>query len=156
MKPINPQEFLTQPLRVHSFLQGVSLHDVWATDLPCLQEGVTLREFFRRRSRQKLVTKVSWPARVLFASRIFLGRIFGWDKNPHGVKQPTFADRLTTNDREQSSVPAGTSEGIFCVLYSFENEILHEMANRTVHAATAFISRSTCARQAGLRPFIWR
>ena len=138
MKPINPREFLAQPLRVHSFLSGIPLHDAWATDLPCPQEGITLREFFRRRSRQKLVTKVSWPARTLFALRIFLGRIFSLDKNAHGSNQPSFADRLTTNDRERSSVSAGTVEGIFRVLYSFENEILHETANRTVHAATLF------------------
>lgn len=138
MKPIDPQEFLAQPLRAHSFLRGVPLHDVWATDLPCLQEGITLREFFRRRSQQNLVTKVSWPARALFSLRIFLGKIFGWDKNQHGDNQPSFADRLTTDDREQSSVPAGTAEGIFRVLYSFENEILQETANRTVHAAALF------------------
>jgi Protein of unknown function (DUF2867) len=136
MRPIDPREFLAQPLRVHSFLRGVPLHDVWATDLPGAQAGITLREFFRRRSRQGLLTKVYWPARALFGLRIFLGRIFGWDKQPHGAGQPSFAERLTPSDREQSAVPAGTAEGIFRVVYSFENEILHEASNRTVHAAT--------------------
>lgn len=135
MKPIPPQEFLAQPLRVHAFLEGVPLHDVWGVNLPCEQEGITLQEFFRRTSKKGSQRKIAWPARALLSFRFFLGRIFGWDKEPHGAGQPSFADRLTAEDREHSVVPPGTVEGLFRVVYSFENESLRETANGTVHAA---------------------
>ena len=34
MPQISTQEFERLPLRVHGFLAGVPLHDVWAVDLP--------------------------------------------------------------------------------------------------------------------------
>jgi hypothetical protein len=138
MKPIPPQEYLARPFRVHAFLSGVPLHDVWAVSLPCTQEGITLQEFFRRTRRKDASRKISWPARGLIGLRLFLGRIFGWDKEPHGASQPSFAGRLTETDCKCSAVPAGTIEGFFRVVYSFENELLRETANRTVHAAALY------------------
>jgi hypothetical protein len=46
----------------------------------------------------------------------------------------SFAQRLTDEDRARSLVPAGTSDGLFRVVYRFENEQLDELVNRTVHA----------------------
>jgi len=34
MPQISPTEFYALPLRVHTFLADVPLHDVWAVDLP--------------------------------------------------------------------------------------------------------------------------
>jgi hypothetical protein len=51
---------------------------------------------------------------------------------------PRFADRLTDADRSRSLAPAGLREGsngLFRVVYRFENEKLLELINRTVHAA---------------------
>jgi Protein of unknown function (DUF2867) len=47
----------------------------------------------------------------------------------------TFATRLTTADRSRSLAPAGTREGLFHVVYRFQNEQLLELINRTAHAA---------------------
>lgn len=47
MPRISPQEFERLPLRVHDFLTGVPLHDVWAVDLPRARSGITLEEFLR-------------------------------------------------------------------------------------------------------------
>ncbi len=47
----------------------------------------------------------------------------------------TFTTRLTTADRSKSLAPAGTREGLFRVVYRFENEQLLELINRTAHAA---------------------
>ena len=138
MEPISPQEFLAQPLRVHSFLEGVDLHDVWALDLPAAREGITLQKFFQSTKKGTSLKKISWPARALFGLRIALGRIFGWDKERKNAPRVSFSDRLTEEDQQRSSVPAGTADGFFRVIYSFENEILSEAANRTVHAATLF------------------
>jgi hypothetical protein len=45
MPEILKQEFEQLPLRVHHFLAGVPLHDVWAIDLPQARSGITLNEF---------------------------------------------------------------------------------------------------------------
>jgi hypothetical protein len=48
MPQITREEFERLPLRVHAFLAGVPLHDVWAVDLPRTRGGITLAEFLRR------------------------------------------------------------------------------------------------------------
>ena len=50
MPQISTQEFERLPLRVHDFLAGVPLHDVWAVDLPRARSGITLDEFLRTAS----------------------------------------------------------------------------------------------------------
>jgi hypothetical protein len=135
MPRIAPQEFLAQPFRVHSFLSGVTMHDVWVVDLPAVSGKVTLQEFRQRTKSRDLAARISWPARALFGLRFFLGRIFGWDKEPRRNKPEYFVERLTAEDRERSIVPAGTLESFFRMVYSFENEILLEIMNRTAHAA---------------------
>ena len=47
MLQISKQEFEWLPLRVHDFLAGVPLHDVWAIDLPRARSGITLGEFLK-------------------------------------------------------------------------------------------------------------
>ena len=47
MLQISKQEFEWLPLRVHDFLAGVPLHDVWAIDLPRARSGITLDEFLK-------------------------------------------------------------------------------------------------------------
>ena len=135
MPQVAPQEFLARPFRVHAFLRDVPLHDVWAVDLPAVPGEATLQEFNRRVKIRNLTGKISWPARALLGLRLFLGRIFGWDKEPRSDRRGYFAERLTPEDRERSSVPAGTPDRFFRVVYSFENEMLLEVINRTVHAA---------------------
>ena len=48
MPQISTEEFERLPLRVHAFLAGVPLHDVWAIDLPRPRSGITLDELLRR------------------------------------------------------------------------------------------------------------
>ncbi|HWZ83779.1 MAG TPA: DUF2867 domain-containing protein [Terriglobales bacterium] len=135
MPRISPQEFLALPLRVHSFLVGVDLHDVWAVDLPAVPGGATLLEFRRRMRQQGPAERLSCPSRSLIRLRFLVGRMFGWDRETNEIPQELFAKRLTDDDRARSAVPAGTRDGIFRVVYSFENELLLELMNRTVHAA---------------------
>src|SRR5439155_2010665 len=47
MSQVSTQEFDRLGLRVHDFLAGVPLHDVWAVDLPRTRPGITLTEFLR-------------------------------------------------------------------------------------------------------------
>jgi len=135
MPRISAAEFHALPLRVHSFLAGVPLHDVWAVDLPRPRERVTLAEFNPLESRQRPTERLSAPARALFRLRFFLGRIFGLEAEPTAAGAMSFATRLTPEDRARSAVAAGTPAGPFRVVYRFENESLLELHNRTAHAA---------------------
>ena len=133
MPQISAQEFERLPLRVHSFLAGVPLHDVWAVDLPRIRPGITLNEFLRTASARPC--RLSLAARTLLSIRLFIGRLLGWDREPTATAWETFAKRLTTVDHSKSLAVAGMQEGLFRVVYRFENEQLLEVINRTAHAA---------------------
>jgi len=133
MPQISTQEFERLPLRVHDFLSDVPLHDVWAVDLPRARSGITLDEFLRTAS-SCLFTPPPL-VRELLNIRLFIGRLLGWDREPAGTAWKTFATRMTTADRSRSLAPAGACEGLFRVVYRFENEQLLELINRTAHAA---------------------
>jgi hypothetical protein len=134
MPQISPREFYALPLRVHTFLADVPLHDVWAVDLPRHRDGVTLSEFLRHASQGGMNT-LSLMARVLIGLRLFLGRIFGLEAEPKEASTASFGSRLTPEDRARSLVVSGTQEGMFRIVYRFENEQLLEIHNRTVHGA---------------------
>jgi len=134
MPQISPTEFYALPLRVHTFLAGVPLHDVWAVDLPMHGKGVTLSEFLRRASKGG-INKLPPLARSLMRLRLFLGSIFRLEAEPKDALATSFGSRLTPEDRACSSVVPGTPEGLFRVVYRFENEQLLEIQNRTVHGA---------------------
>jgi hypothetical protein len=141
MPQISPAEFYALPLHVHTFLADVPLHDVWAVDLPTRREGVTLSEFLGRSSQDgpaapdAEINRLPRVARALFRLRFFLGRFFRLDAEPKDALAASFGSRLTANDRERSIVASGTPEGLFHVVYRFENEQLLEIQNRTVHGA---------------------
>jgi Protein of unknown function (DUF2867) len=156
MPQISTQEFERLPLRVHTFLAGVPLHDVWSIDLPRWRAGVTLDEFLRTENNCKLdacgcskSSSLFTPSplvRMLLNIRFFVGRLFGWDPEPAAT--PTFATRLTDTDHSRSLVAAGTRDGFFRVVYRFENEQLVELINRTAHAAalSALVETATTYR----------
>jgi hypothetical protein len=122
---------------VHTFLAGVPLHDVWAVDLPRSRTGLTLADFLRA-TNGRLFAPSPPVVHALVSLRFFLGRRFHWDDTPEPARRPqTFADRLSPADRATSLAPAGARDGVFRVVYRFENEQLIELVNRTAHAAAA-------------------
>ena len=125
-------EFSAVPLHVHTFMSGVPLHDVW-TELRKTRAGITLDEFLRTAGTRPY--RVTSAARVLLAIRLFAGRLFGWDRESSAFEQHAFAARLSAGDRAKSLVAPGTKDGLFRVVYRFENEQLVEIMNCTVHAA---------------------
>jgi hypothetical protein len=141
MPQISPTEFYAVPLRAHTILADVPLHDVWAVDLPAHRGGITLSEFLRPASyhgsdaADAEISRLPLVARALFRLRFFLGRIFRLEAEPKDALTASFGNRLTDEDRARSFVASGTPEGLFRVVYRFENEQLLEIQNRTVHAA---------------------
>src|SRR5262245_13043829 len=97
MPQVLTQEFERLPLRVHDFLGGVPLHDVWAVDLPRTRPGITLDEFLRASGGRPFIP--SPVVRALINVRLFIGRLLGWDREPRATAWETFTARLTTADR---------------------------------------------------------
>jgi hypothetical protein len=158
MPQVSTQEFERLPLRVHSFLAGVPLHDVWSIELPRWRAGITLVDFLQTKSDGKLdrcgcskSSSIFTPSplvRTLLDIRFFVGRFFGWDREPAATAWETFATRLTDTDRSRSLAAAGTRDGFFRIVYRFENEQLVELINRTAHAAalSALVETATAYR----------
>jgi len=146
MPQMSAEEFERVPLRVHEFLAGVPLHDVWAVDLPRLRPGITLDEFLR--AAGALPFKPSPVVRALLGIRFAIGRLLGWDRERDAIVGQSFAVRLTPDDLSKSLAPAGRREGLFRVVYRFENEQLLEVINRTVHgaASSALVDTGTAYR----------
>src|SRR5437899_11545634 len=108
MPQIAPPEFYALPLRVHTLLADVPLHDVWAVDLPTHGDGVTLSEFLRRGSRVDAeIDRLPLMARALIGFRLFLGRIFRLEAEPKDALAASFGSRLTAEDRARSLVASG-------------------------------------------------
>lgn len=146
MPQISTEEFARLPLRVHDFLADVPLHDVWAVDLPHRRPGITLDQFLQASSVHHC--KLSPGARALLNIRLSVGGLLGWDRESARTEREAFATRLTTADRSMSLALPGTRDGLFRVVYRFENEQLLELINRTAHAAalSALIETSTAYR----------
>src|SRR5438046_8190733 len=100
MPKASTQEFERLPLRVHTFLAGVPLHDVWFVDLPRWREGVTLDDFLRTTS--KCLCEPSALVQALLEIRFVIGRFFDWDHEPAASAWQSFATRLTDADRSRS------------------------------------------------------
>src|SRR5262249_36183700 len=88
MPRISTQEFERLPLRVHDLLAGVSLHDVWAVDLPRARPGITLDEFLHAAGGRPFA--LSSIVRALLSIRLFIGQCFGWDREPDARVRETF------------------------------------------------------------------
>jgi hypothetical protein len=133
MPQVSTDEFKRLPLRVHSFLSGVPLHDVWAVDLPHWRADITLEDFLG--AINSCLCTPPPLVRILLSIRFFVGRCFNWDHEPAVASWESFATRLTDADCSKSLVAPGTRDGFFRVVYRFENEQLVELINRTAHAA---------------------
>jgi len=131
----DPAEYRAVPLRVHTLLADVPLHDVWTMDLPRASQDVALDAFQRTSSQFRVLTTLPAPARALVGLRLLFGRVCRLEDQPTGAGAASFTHRLTADDRVRSSLAPGTPDGLFRVVYRFKDEVLLELHNRTAHAA---------------------
>ena len=134
---VSPKEFERIPLRAHSLLADVPLHDVWAIDLRGGGPGLTIIDLRALLSEEKL--RAANPVvNFLFGLRWWLGRVFSWDREPPRASEETFLHRLSPTDRVGSLVAPGIPEGPFRVLFVARQEAISEIQNSTVHAFSVF------------------
>ncbi len=135
-------EFRALDLEVHAFLADVSLQDVSAIDLPGGGPDRTVSDVRTLLSRDGLRTKTI-PERILFSIRLWLGRLFGWDRAVHEHAADSYVKKLSDDQRDRSLVEPGTTDGPFRLVYVFPNEVLGEVRNTTVHAFSCMTTRRT-------------
>ena len=125
---VSAADYRALPLRAHELLRDVPLYDVSSVDLPGGGSGRTVADIRALES----ATAPSHIATLLYGLRYFLGRVFGWDREPMRPED-SFLERLSERDRRDSEITPGTPDGHFWVLYQFPGEALRETRNRTVH-----------------------
>ncbi|HEV8277850.1 MAG TPA: DUF2867 domain-containing protein [Streptosporangiaceae bacterium] len=122
----------SRPWRIHQLTRDFRLEDVWALptpggpdDFPRLVQGFASAD---------LSQSSSGAIRTLFAIRVKIGELLGWDAPDAslGSRVPTLRDRLPADLRDAPSGPdfdalPATS------LYLLEDEWAAEVANRTMH-----------------------
>jgi hypothetical protein len=126
-------EFQAKDFRVNTFLAEVPLLDVWVFNLRGGDEGLTVQD-----ARAVLGSQSPFDANtavaVLVAIRMSLGGMLGWDDEEHFDTTSSYINRLTDDDRMRTTDEPGVGQGMFRTLYTFDNESLAEMMNRTAHA----------------------
>jgi hypothetical protein len=147
---VTPEEYEQIDLRAHSLLADIPLHDVWAVELSGGGRGRTITDVRGLLSLENL-TAANAAVRFLFGFRAWLGRVFGWDREPPQATRESFLSRLSAADRECSLVPPGTPEGPFRVLFVSPHESISEIQNSTVHAFLVF---ALVERSAGYRLYL--
>ena len=127
-------EFKQRPWRAHSFLASVPLRTLERVQLHGGRAGMTLAEISAIAGfGGEVEMDVGVITRALFSLRGLVGRILGWDEAPKLVTAVSYIDKLSAEDRARSLVTPGQAAGISRILYQFENEMLGEIINRTVH-----------------------
>jgi uncharacterized protein DUF2867 len=126
-------EFRALPLEVHALLQDVPLQDVSAIDLPGGGPSRTLSDIRALIPSGGLV-RANPVTHALFGLRLWLGRVFGWDRPELDGVETSYLARVGNALRARSSVVPGTMEGGFRLLYLLDGESLSEIRNATVHA----------------------
>ncbi len=144
---VTPEEYGQIDLRAHSLLADVPLHDVWAVELSGGAPGRTIIDVRALMSLENLAA-ANAAVRFFFGLRTWLGRIFGWDREPPHASRESFLQRLSATDRECSLVAPGTPDGPFRVLFVSPRESISEIQNSTVHAFSVF---ALVERSAGYR-----
>lgn len=126
---VSREEFLSLDLEAHALLRDIPLRDVSAVDLigggddRTVADVLALMDGLRRRP--------ALSVRILVGVRRAIGRLLHWD----GEKSaPSYAARLSADQRRRSLTPVGTLAGPLRVLYEFPGEMVGETENATVHA----------------------
>jgi hypothetical protein len=125
-------EFRERPWRIHEFIEGFEVEDVWAVD------AIAAADDFPRVI--DLITSVdttessSAAVRLLFAARWKLGEWLGWDDEDDGLghRVPSLRAALPA-DLAATVDPARFRALPFTPLYELPAEFAAEIANKTMH-----------------------
>lgn len=131
---LHVDEFKHTPFRAHTFLNGIPLHSLDRVELHGGRPGMTLPEISQVIGFSgEAEMDVGVVTQFLFWLRGLIGRILHWDEAKKLAESVSYLSRLDETDRARTLIPPGKAAGISRILYQFENEMLGEIVNRTVH-----------------------
>lgn len=134
MSEIHENDFYKLSIKAHRFLEDVPIHSFDFIELKGGRKGMKMDEIYRIIGlNQAEEYKFGFLTDALFWLRGQIGRILKWDDNPELTKANSWIGKLTPEEREKSLIPSGKVESINTILYCYENEILFEIVNKTVH-----------------------
>ena len=136
------EDYFRLPLRAHSLLHDVPVHDVWRVALPGGGPARTMKDVRDVLETARHSQRLSLPVRALFSLRWSLGRLLRWD-SPPAEAEASFCSRLSETDRQQSIVEPGTLDGPFTVVYVHAMEAVSEVRNATVHGVLVWALEPT-------------
>jgi hypothetical protein len=135
-RPVSHDEFLAMNLRVHTLLEDVPLHDLWAAQL---QSGGEDWDLLDLNDAMSMSGGISGNDRVallgVLGGYLVLSRIFGWHDDSCIPPDSSVQRRLTEVDRERSRFEPGQSPFV----YHFEREALIEIQTCIAHALYAYV-----------------
>ncbi len=134
---VDAAELRALRLRAHELLSDAPLHDVWCFRLRGGGPGITVRDVIEVFAEID-GSRADPAARVLFALRAIMGRLFGWDREVPTAPARSYVNRLSEEDRARSLDAPGSKRGFWTTVYTFDREALGEVINRTVHAFLLF------------------
>lgn len=138
------EKFKQLPLRVHSLLGDIPLRTLERIELPGGRAGMTIQEISEVVGFSGEVEMEVGPiTQTLFWLRGLIGRVLHWEDANELVESNSFISRLTEDDYAQSRIMPGKAAGISRIMYQFENEMLAEIINRTVHCFWVMASERT-------------
>lgn len=128
------ERFNRLPLKAHSFLAGVPIHSLDYLELKDGRERITIADIYRAVGLSDLgQIELGFGTKALFWLRTVIGKVMRWDEVPELVQENSYLPRLSAEERAKSLIPPGEVRGISQVLYCYENEMVLEIINRTVH-----------------------
>jgi hypothetical protein len=134
MDKINKKKFDLLPLKGHSFLTGIPLHSLDYAELKGGRERMTIADIYAVVGLSEVgEVELGFFTKILFWLRGRIGKILRWDDVPKLVEDVSYLPRLTDEEREKSLISPGEVKGIARILYCFEDEMLLEIINKTVH-----------------------
>jgi hypothetical protein len=121
----------SRPWRIHQLTRDFDVEDVWglhtpggADDFPRLLEAI---------AAGNLSDASPGAARALWAIRLKIGELLGWDDpdTGHDGRAPSLRDRMPADLRD--APPPAFDTAPFTPLYLIDDEFAAEVANRTMH-----------------------
>jgi len=126
------QAHTSRPWRIHEITRDFRLEDVWA--LPGVGGPEDFARLVQRFTAYNPSQSSSFAVRTLFAIRLKLGELLGWDDADAGLgsRVATLRQRLPADLRDGPSGPESDALPVSS-LYVTDDEWAAEIANRTVH-----------------------
>jgi hypothetical protein len=134
-------EHESHPWRIAEIAPDFRLEDAWA--LPAEGGAGDFQRLLEVVGSLDMAAEAPAVVRLLFAIRLGVGRLLGWDgagdhRAAPGGTETTLRERLPADLRESTATPLLRARG-FAPLYQTGDEWAAELSNRTVHGALQLV-----------------